>query len=694
MKKQLLLVVSMMILAFTSTAQYYQINASGGNPKGLNKDNEFPPGGGLASDWVTLITGTTSTTSSWSADQAMPFNFSLDGTPVSTYRVSSSGVINFSATAPASPAYGTVELSASSVPNSSLCVLGLGTTTTTDYVVKKVFGNAPNRQLWIQFNSCTEPNLINGWVYFSIVLEETTNNIYFVDQRTQCLNGQTACTNKTKLSVGVKIDGSTSYSVEGSPNFACTSLNDPTPADNSYIMFLPGVQPANDINLISLDVPKYGEKNSDITIKGKLSNYGSTNLTSFKINYSVNNGDVKTMNIIGVDITKNGGTFDFTHNFPFTPTSAGLANLRVWVTDPNGTTDPIPSNNELSSTITILDKLVPRRTLHEVFTSSTCPPCKPGNEQLTAVLNERVGKWAVLKYQYYFPGTGDPYFTQEALNRGTYYGGVNSVPALFVDGGWNDNPNGYEEAIFDQFQSMPSLVQMTTSLNVTGNKADVTVNVTPVAEMPTGNYKLRVALVERETSKNVKTNGETEFHFVMKKMLPNETGSSFTFPAKDVAKTTNLSYSFPGTFRLPASATKSASVAPTGTNYNGIDIATENTVEEFYDLAVVAFIQNDDTKEILQSSWTVQDWAIGMKENVKNASDFNVYPNPATNDLVIEWNGSKDAKFRMLDLNGKEVMSEMSINSSINIENLNTGIYVIEMVEAGKTITKKVSIIR
>jgi DUF4097 and DUF4098 domain-containing protein YvlB len=85
-----------------------------------------------------------------------------------------------------------------------------------------------------------------------------------------------------------------------------------------------------------------------------------------------------------------------------------------------------------------------------------------------------------------------------------------------------------------------------------------------------------------------------------------------------------------------------------------------------------------------------------MKENVKKANDFSVYPNPANTAITIEWNGNKDASFRILDLNGKEVMSnnELSINSQINVESLNSGLYFIEMVDAGKTITKKINIIR
>ncbi len=696
MKKQLLLALSFLLLVVTTNAQYYQIKVSGGNPKGLNNDAEFPPGGGLAADWQTLITGSTSTTSSWSADQLLPFNFKFNGNSVTTYRVSSSGVVNFSTTAPAAPAYGTVDLASSTVPDNSVCVLGLGTTTTSDFVVRKVFGTAPNRQLWIQYNSCSEPNLGTGWVYFSIVLEETSNNIYFVDQRTQCVSGSTICTNKTKLSAGIKVDATNVFTVPGSPSYESTNLNDPTPADNTYFMFIQGSQPNDEINLVSLDLPKFIQKNSSVSIKGKISNYGGADLTSFKLSYSINGGTVKTMQLSGLNIAKNGGTYDFTHNAPYTPLAAEIANIKVWTWFPNAGVDPNNNNDTLSGVITVLDKMVPRRSIHEVFTSSTCPPCKPGNEQLDAVLNQRVGKFAVLKYQYYFPGNGDPYFTTEGYNRGTYYGGVNSVPNLRVDGQWNDNPNGYSTTIFDQFQSLPSVIDMSATLKVTGQKADVEVTVTPVANMPTANYKLMVALVEKQTIQNIKTNGESVFNFVMKKMLPNETGTVFTFPAKDVAKKVPMSFTFPGTFRLPASARPNSGAAPTGTNYGGIDIATEHNVEEFYDMQVVAFIQNTDTKEVLQSTWTAQDWAMGNNETSANTNSFEMYPNPTNGMIDIKLNKLSEGSIRVIDINGKEFYNSKitQAESQINLEFLASGMYFVEVVNNGQASVKKLNIVK
>jgi hypothetical protein len=67
----------------------------------------------------------------------------------------------------------------------SVCVWGLQMKAG-DNIISKTFGTAPNRQHWIQFNSCSEANLQSGWTYWSIVLEETSNKIYIVDQRTFC----------------------------------------------------------------------------------------------------------------------------------------------------------------------------------------------------------------------------------------------------------------------------------------------------------------------------------------------------------------------------------------------------------------------------------------------------------------------------------------------------------------------------
>ncbi|MBL0071768.1 MAG: hypothetical protein IPP34_08130 [Bacteroidetes bacterium] len=73
------------------------------------------------------------------------------------------------------------------IPDNSVCVWGLQATGANDNIVVKTFGTAPNRQYWIFFTSYSIPGNTAGWTYWSIVLEETSNKIYLVDQRTKRL---------------------------------------------------------------------------------------------------------------------------------------------------------------------------------------------------------------------------------------------------------------------------------------------------------------------------------------------------------------------------------------------------------------------------------------------------------------------------------------------------------------------------
>ncbi|MEX2595767.1 MAG: thioredoxin family protein, partial [Salibacteraceae bacterium] len=74
--------------------------------------------------------------------------------------------------------------------------------------------------------------------------------------------------------------------------------------------------------------------------------------------------------------------------------------------------------------------MVPKMPVYEIFSSSTCPPCRPANEHLTPLFEHYKGELAIVKYQVNWPGAGDPYFTSEVGSRRSSYS-VNSVPSVF-----------------------------------------------------------------------------------------------------------------------------------------------------------------------------------------------------------------------------------------------------------------------
>jgi hypothetical protein len=697
MKKALLSLAAITMIVGSAFAQYYYIPEEGQNPKGLSTDAEWPPNGGLPTGWATIF-NSNDTARTWTSIQSIPFAFDFNGNTYTAFKASSSGVVTFTLTPTPVPGYDNQSLPHSDIPDNSICVWGLRpqlrsfATGYANYIITKTFGTAPNRQFWISYNLYGEPNIQSGWAFFSIVLEETTNRVYIVDQKTVCVTAaQQTCTGKTGLTLGMQFNSSSAIMVDGSPNYQNKAGSNASPNDNFYYEFIEGTQPAIDAKGISvaldgdLALPK-----APFDISARFRNIGTSALTSGTFNYSVNGGTPVSNALSSLNVAK----FAYTNASSTTkwnPTAAGTYVIKAWISSPNGGADGASANDTAVLSVKVWENFVVRKSLFEVFTSSTCPPCKPGNEVLQGVLDNNPGQFAVIKYQYNFPGTGDPYYTLETAVRGNYYGGINSVPRMQIDGQWNSNPNSFTQTIFDQYQSKPAFVEIkpTQVVNAATKSIDITAKVKPLVSLP-GNFTLRMAVVERQTTQNVKNNGETEFNWVMKKMVPDPVGLLLNLNNANVEQTFNQSFTFEGNFRLPASAVNSSG------QYIGIDLATEHSVEQFDDLITVVFVQDDATKEVLQAEWSSTGIYSSAKEVSMSDLGATIYPNPAKSNFNIKLQEMQSGSVAIYDLTGKRVLStELNgLETEVNCNTLQNGLYVVEITVDGKTQVQKLNIAR
>ena len=71
--------------------------------------------------------------------------------------------------------------------------------------------------------------------------------------------------------------------------------------------------------------------------------------------------------------------------------------------------------------------------------------------------------------------------------------------------------------------------------------------------------------------------------------------------------------------------------------------------------------------------------------------NISVYPNPTTDYLNIKISGSSNFNLNIYDLNGKLLKSEKN-NTSIQIQDLTNGLYIVEIVdlESDNKIIKKI----
>lgn len=634
-------------------------------------------------------TGTTSAPVSAKLSSAitLPFsNWTFYGNVVTQCKVSTSGYITFDLTQTTDVTVNTT-LPSAAAPKSAIFAFWdklvlqpvvQGSTTFASDVKTFTYGSAPNRVFVIQWRltgTIGQATVGTNVTYFAIRLYEA-GNFDVVHNYGFGTFGATVGTQNADNTKGFMVTGSPEMNF-GGPD----GSYDATQSD--VYTFQYGIQPNFNTNLTNLFLPKFLKKGTDITLKGTIKNLGKEDITALKVYYSIDGGPKVTGTLADLNILNTGGVSNFDFPTPINFATSGTKSIKVWTDNPNLNPDQDPSNDTLTITADVYNDVVPRKVLHEIFTSSTCPPCRPGNIKLDGVLAPATNKdkWNVIKYQVNFPGTGDPYYTSEVATRFAYYG-ASFAPWLTVDGGFNDNANGYSQELLDGFKAVNSVVSIAATQTIVGKTITVSGTVTPTQAITNSNLKLRIAVIETRTDKNIKTNGETEFFNVMKKMLPNAAGTTISFTAGTAVPFTQ-SFTFPGTYRLPSD----------GQAANIINLATENSVEEFGNLQAIVFVEDDTKKEVWQSQSTAAVFPLNVK-TVSTNNQFNVYPNPAQSNFVIEFNNETSGSIRIVDVNGKEVYTTAinSMNQTIDCSNLNNGLYFVQIEANGVITSQKLNI--
>ncbi|MFK5857265.1 MAG: T9SS type A sorting domain-containing protein [Bacteroidota bacterium] len=422
----------------------------------------------------------------------------------------------------------------------------------------------------------------------------------------------------------------------------------------------------------------------------------------------------------------------------------GNHDLKIWFNNVNGTQDLDPDNDTLVKSIEYQSIVLPRLPLFEEFTSSTCAPCASFNSTFVPWCASNADDISLIKYQMNWPGAGDPYYTAEGGTRRNYYG-VNAVPDLFCNGDHTGASTSAAAAALSSASLLTSTLDIASSFTMSGSTISVTTNILPFAN--SSSLKVYNIIVEKITTGNVATNGETEFEHVMMKMMPSANGASESF-------VTGVPSQFSYTY----------------------DMATTN-VEEMDDLLVVVIVQDPSTKEVMQSAYgtmnanysnearlssitldgealenfdpdvfeyevklplgTIEEPVlsgiamngdalvitsmafaipgtakldvyaedrfahkqyeinyvydnVGIEDDVKHL--ISVYPNPANDKLYI--NGLEKANISIISSSGSVVLKKQSFSGSVlDISNISRGVYILDIqTKSNQVIRKKIII--
>ena len=380
-----------------------------------------------------------------------------------------------------------------------------------------------------------------------------------------------------------------------------------------------------DLAITSVTLPDFvgsGETSFGINVF----NFGATTVTSVEATYEVEGMDAVT-ETFPVNIPSLGtATLNFNTTTVLSP---GSYNVVYTLNLVNGQVDDVIDNNTMEKAVSVAIGAAERIPMIEHFSSSTCGPCVSVNTQMLNFCNNNPGRFTYTKYQMNWPGNGDPYYTEEGGTRRTYYG-VNAVPQCFLDG----EDQGYaavQQGVFDEHALRTAFMDIRGSFVVEGNIITVKADVMPYID---ADARVFVSVNEKETHNNTGGNGETSFHHIFMKMLPDAQGTSVNFTACELQ---HLEF------------TQDMS----GTH-----------VEEMSDLEVSIWVQNYNTKEMFNSHFAYE--------------YTDVHPYPVENLTLTEVNRGTLVASWDAPANGNPLGYDVYVNNVLVAENTTETSYSFE----------------
>ena len=434
-----------------------------------------------------------------------------------------------------------------------------------------------------------------------------------------------------------------------------------------------------DMSVESLDMfNTVGLNNAPFTLEGTIKNYGGTTISSLTLNYSINGGTAVTDNLTGLSIAPY-GTYSFSHSTNWNPGSTGNYDVDIWASALNGGNDQNNSNDTLSAAIEVVTATADRVVLAEEFTSSTCAPCasfNPGYKQLLDDndVNTTGTQLVSVKYQMNWPSPGnDPAYNSEGLARRQLYG-ISGVPDVVYSGA----NIATSQATIDAVMGIPALAELSAEWSNTGTYIQCDVEAEALADLG-NNVSLHMAMIEKEISHNVQTNGETTFYHVFRKFMDGSNGHAMG------------SMTAGNTYTHYANSTITVNSNPAQGSFD-FWVGANN-------MDIIVWLQDMSNGEVLQAAYA--DYTTSSVDEMDNLAKYiSIYPNPANEvaGVEIELMDRSEVTVNMVNAMGQTVLVEAAtLDAGVQKLNLNTaelsaGLYFVNVNVNGVSKTLRVNV--
>jgi hypothetical protein len=435
-----------------------------------------------------------------------------------------------------------------------------------------------------------------------------------------------------------------------------------------------------------------------VTPKITIVNAGQTAINSFDVNLNYG-GTNFPQSVSGVNIAS---TSNYAVTLPGLSLVAGNQPVIATISNVNGGTDDISSDDTLTSSINPIVPATGKMVVSEEGTGTWCQWCPRG-----AVFMDQFNT----KYSEFWAGiavhNGDP---MTVTDYDAAFGGlIAGYPSALVDRGTDVDPSGMTPDFFDRLQTPPVAV-LTNGATWNSTTRELNVSVTAdFALAANNNYKLACVLTEDgvtgtgsgynqsnayagggngamggfESLGNPVPAAQMVYDHVARAIAPSFAGYANSFPATVAVgdqHTINFSFVLPATWDENQIHIIGMIIAPNGR----IDNAGKATITE----AVNNGFQSGSNAGLYEPL------ASQLDEMVK------IYPNPASTNATVSMNliSESTIELNLLDATGKIISTKNYGNLSgawdlnLNTSMLNSGIYLIQLEINGTKVTKRLII--
>ncbi len=291
----------------------------------------------------------------------------------------------------------------------------------------------------------------------------------------------------------------------------------------------------------------------------------------------------------------------------------------------------------------------------EIGTGTWCSLCQGAAMGVEDMIQEGLDV-AVIEYHY-----DDDYANTASNSRLIDYYDVPGYPSSFFDGvlpfygGYNDISLYFQYLpLYEERINIPSPFELVTNIQPTGDdNFNVSVTVTDLDNYQGTDIRLHVVLTESNILEEWQ--GQTELDYVCRGMFPDQYGTSLDFSSQ---------------------------------NTQVVDLEI-NIPYELANCEIITFVQDNDTKEILQATKTNLS-TVGIIE-MSSFDMLKLYPNPTSGKFTIE---SEDINsVEIIDMTGKCLKSYQypGINIlNIDISDFPKGAYFMHLQNENQSIVRKV----